>query len=47
MIRIEYPNPEILKALSNFGYVGGSCYAPTTTIEGESVGKACLGKDKM
>ena len=45
VIRFEHPNPEILKTIASFGFVSGSSFAPATTIEGQSIEKASLGKE--
>ena len=44
-IVFEPPNPTFLKSITNFGFVGGSCYAPNSAAEGEGLKKATLGKD--
>jgi hypothetical protein len=44
-IMFEQPNPTFLKTIANFGFVGGSCFAPNSVAEGEGLKKATLGKD--
>jgi hypothetical protein len=44
-ILFEPPNPSFVKMIANFGFVGGSCFAPNSVAEGEGLKKATLGKD--
>ena len=44
-ILFEPPNQVFVKMISNFGFVGGSAFAPNSVAEGESLTKATLGKE--
>jgi tripartite motif-containing protein 71 len=40
-----YPDPGLMKALSNFSFIGGSGYAPLSLADGDGLRKAILGKE--
>jgi len=44
-ILFEAPNPAFIKSIANFGFVGGSAFAPNSSAEGEGLKKTTLGKD--
>ena len=45
VVEFTYPDPNLMKNLSSFSFIGGSGYAPYSRAEGDGLKKAILGKD--
>ena len=47
-LEFTYPDPNVLKSLSSFSFIGGSGFASSSVAEGDGLKKAILGKlDKI
>ena len=45
VVEFTYPDPNLMKNLSSFSFIGGSGYAPCSSAKGDGLKKAILGKD--